>query len=103
MRTLLIVAGIAAISPALAQPVETREIVLQCGNFAVSVNPMTGVTYTGPSQEARRSRSSIRGSVIFIRDATGYELRINQDTLVYSLSRDNVIRESGICETLWSR
>ena len=36
---------------------QTREILMQCGNFAIRINPVTGVIYSGPPKELLRSRA----------------------------------------------
>jgi hypothetical protein len=51
--------------------VETREIVLQCGNSAVRINPMTWVANSGPSKEPFRSGGSVDPHIIVIEAAVG--------------------------------
>jgi hypothetical protein len=82
------------------QPVETREFVLQCGNLAVHVNPITGIAYSGPSKGPARSRASVDTHFIVI-EATAGKMRTDRDTGGYSLmSYKDEPKGGGTCKLM---
>jgi hypothetical protein len=94
LRTLALLSCIA--TAALAdEPVETREIILVCGQygFTIHVNPVTKVARVG----AHRSIARLDAHAIVVDDAVG-TIRINRDTGIYSaVSRFNEPRGGGRC------
>jgi hypothetical protein len=88
--TLLILACIATASPLIAQPVETREIILQCGQpgAIVRFNRTTHVVDYG-AYYPERSHATVTGDfaryIVFPIHVDG-RMRIDLATMKYSLS-----------------
>jgi hypothetical protein len=72
--------------PEQTQPAETREIVLRCAGYAISINPVTSVAYiVYSSSTIVRSRAAIDAHSISFDIVDGI-MRIDRDTNTYSLS-----------------
>ena len=70
-----------------AQPMETREIVLQCSGLTVRVNPMTSVAHVSYNMgyEYFRTRGAVDPHFIVIEPTLWGKVRIDREAMTYSM------------------